>query len=204
MMVLPILLLSWLMMLLWVRERLPGRWGEVVLAGGLAVVTLNNFSASVGFVREQRAGDFLAVYRDGKWLPVIRMAEVLKQKVPADEKVLGPSGSVMSYFSGRHVLTQREILPRRGRVDEFPQIIADRNIPYAIFPATLYRDKEPAISRLMERGVMRVSKRVGEAGPMRLYRLRVVVPETDWQDLPKLSSSEIERTPTPRSDRKPK
>ena len=56
----------------------------------------------------------------------------------------------------------------------------------------------------MERGVLRVKKRIGEAGTMRLYRLRVVVPETDWQRLPKLSSAEVEKIPTPWWEKKPK
>jgi hypothetical protein len=204
-MVLPILLLAWLTMLMKLRDRLPGRWGEVLLGAGLAIVTLNNMTASVHFVREQRAGSrFLNEYRDGKWLPVIRMAEVIRRNVPAGETVLGPSGSVMSYLSGRHVITQRELLPRRGHVTEFPHIIAERKLEYAIFPAAVYRDKEPAIARLMERGVLRVKRRLGDVTGMRLYRVRTVVPETDWQRLPKLSSADVEKIPTPWWERKAK
>jgi hypothetical protein len=203
-MILPILLLGWLMMLVRLGRRLPGRWGDVLLGVGLGLVTLNNITASIHFVKEQRAGSkFLTEYRDGKWPPVIRMAELIRKKVPPGETVLGPSGSVLSYLSGRHVITQREVLPRRGHVNEFPKIIAERNIQFGIFPATLYRDKEPAIARLMERGVLRVKRRVGEATGMRLYRLRVLVPETDWQRLPKLSSAEVEKVPTPWWEKKP-
>jgi hypothetical protein len=126
------------------------------------------------------------------------MAEVIRRRVPAGETVLGPSGSVMSYLSGRHVITQREVLPARGHVNEFPKIFAERNIQFGIFPSSLYRDKEPAIARLMERGIFRVKRRIGDATGMRLYQMRVVVPtEPDWQRLPKMSSTQVEAIPTP-------
>ncbi|CAN5637189.1 hypothetical protein BH09PLA1_BH09PLA1_17770 [soil metagenome] len=203
-MILPILLLAWLTALMRIGQALPQQWGEMLLGAGLAVVTVNNMTASMHFVKEQRSTNFLETYRDGKWLPAIHMAKILQEKIPVGRSVLGPSGSVLSYLSGRHVMTQRELLPRRGHVAEFPAIIHDRQISYAIFPATLYRDKEPALARLMERGVLRVKKRIGDASGMRLYQLRVVVPESDWQRLPKLSSAEVEKIPPPRVEKKSK
>ena len=96
-MIVPILLLSWLTMLLKLSEKLPRRLGEVVLVLGLGLVTLNNITSSISFIKEQRAGErFLEVYKNGKWLPAIRMAKVVRERVPPGETVIGPSGSVMS------------------------------------------------------------------------------------------------------------
>jgi hypothetical protein len=209
-MILPVLMLAWLLLVGSASVRLPGRWGEVALVAGLAVVTLNNVSASVSFIREQRSVPFLETYRydrarkEGEWVRVVKMAELIRRHVPEGARVIGPSGSVLSYLSGRHVYTQRELLPRRGGVPDFPRMIADKAIEYAIFPAPLYRSKEPAMSRLMERGILRPDGGViGDAGGMRLARLRVIVPDVDWTQLPKLYGSQSRAKPKPAPASKP-
>jgi hypothetical protein len=201
-MILPMLLVAWLAMLVKLARKLPRPWDEVLLVGGLALVTLNNLSASVSFVKEQRSVPFLKHYKydrkvkTGEWMVSLQMAELIAKHLPPGARVIGPSGSVLSYVSGRHVYTQRELLPRRGHVQRFPQIIADKNIEYAIFPAPHYRQKEPAVARLMERGVLRpAGPTIAEVAEMRLARLRVLVPEGDWQKLPKLYGSEVLHTP---------
>jgi hypothetical protein len=202
-MVMPILLLAWLRLLVEIARRLPSRWGEVAVGVGLALVVANNVSRSIAFIKEQRSAPFLDHYKSGKWLPAYRMAMLIRQRVPGGESVLGPSGSVVSYLSGRHVWSQREIVPRRGHVSEFPRLLYDKHIAYAVFPATLYKDKEPAIRRMMERGIMRAGKhRIAETGDWRLHRLYVHVPPADWTKLPKLPGMQYEKRPATRPVKK--
>lgn len=198
-MVTPILLLAWLRLLVAIARQVPARWGEVALGLGLVLVVANNFSRSIAFIKEQRSTPFLEHYKSGKWMPAYRMAMLIRQRLPEGESVLGPSGSVMSYLSGRHVWSQREIVPRRGHVAEFPRLLYDKHIGYAIFPSTLYKDKEPAIRRMMERGIMRAGRhRIAESGDWRLHRMYVHVPPGDWTKLPKLAGMQYEKRPTTR------
>ncbi len=185
-MVMPILLLGWLMLWIMLARKLPPIWSDVVLATGLGLMTLNNMSASIGFVREQRSSSFLANYHKGKWLGAVRMATLIKAKVLPGESVIGPSGSVISFLSGRHVYSQRELFPPHAKVEQFPRILAEKKIKYAVFPAPFYRDKEPAMSRLMERGILRPVRRIGEAAGMRLSTMRVFVPPGNWEKQKKI------------------
>lgn len=189
-MVVPVLSLAWLTLLVAIAKRVGPRAGVAVLGVGMALVTLNNISASVAFVKEQRARNFLETYKNGKWLSTVRMAGIIQRSVSPYQTVLGPSGSVLSYLSGRHVWTQREILPRRGGVPDFPRFVRDKRIQYAIFPASLYQAKEPAIARMMERGVMTPTRWVGEVRGIRLMEMKVNVPPGDWLKLKKLKSRE--------------
>jgi hypothetical protein len=130
------------------------------------------------------------------------MAELIKARVKPNETVLGPSGSILSFLSGRHVYTRREVLPRRGHVSSFPRIFHNKRITYAVFPGTWYRDKEPAIAHLMDRGVLRPGPRVGEVDGMRLAQLRVYVPKGDWTKLPRVTATTQPAT-QPRKRKRP-
>ena len=183
-MVLPVLMLGWVVMLCAAGRRLPRIWGEVLLAGGLALVTLNNLSASVHFFIEQHRGDHLAYYEHGEYVPMLQMCERIRLKVRPDQKVVGPSGSIMSVFSGVHVLTQREIIPR-GDGPFVPGAVAETGIDYFVCPGVLYRSKEPVLARLMDRRLIMPVKVVSQVSPgMYLAIAKVIVPSTDWRKLP--------------------
>jgi hypothetical protein len=203
-MVMPILLLAWLKLLMTIAQRVPQRWGELFLGIGLAIVVGNNFSRSINFVKEQRSRPFLEHYKSGKWLPAYRMAMLIRERLPEGAAVLGPSGSVMSYLSDHHVYSQREIVPTRGHVLEFPRLLYDKHIAYAVFPSSLYKDKEPAIRRLMERGIMRAGRsRVAETNGWRLHRLYVHVPAGDWTKIAKGAGIQYLDRPTTRPAKRP-
>jgi hypothetical protein len=183
-MVLPALLLGWLSLFVSLARRLPRFWGEVVLGAGLAIVAGNNFTASVGFIVEQRRSDFLAHYKKGGYVPVLDMAQAIRQHVGPGQKVLGPSGSIMSVFSGVHVYTQREALPN-GEGPRTPEALARQKFDFAVFPAALYRAKEPLMARLMTKRIITPIKRVAGSEKMYLASVKVTVPETDWRRLPR-------------------
>jgi hypothetical protein len=184
-MVLPMMLLGWLLMLLAIVRRLPHRWGTVVLFLGLALVTCNNLTAAIGFIREQRSRPFLAHYKGGKYVQLLKMCDVVRQQVSEQDRVLGPLASLMSYVSGRTVLSQREVLAG-GPVPAYPQLMADAQIGYAVFPGRAYRAKEPYISKLMEKNVIYPAKKLAWVDDWYLARIRVRVPRVpDWRDLPK-------------------
>jgi hypothetical protein len=183
-MVLPMLLLGWLLMLVELVKRLPAFWGTVALAVGLGLVTCNNISAMVSFVKEQRSPHFLRAYKDGKYIPVLGMCDVMIANLPRDARVLGPSASIMSYVTGIHVFSQREILGRANAI-RYPKAIRDAHINYAVLPAKVYHAKERMTERLMERGLPVPVSRVGGGGGMHLWRVRPYVPPGDWRTLPK-------------------
>jgi hypothetical protein len=132
------------------------------------------------------------------------MAMLIRDRLPEGATVLGPSGSVMSYLSGHHVYSQREIVPTRGHVPEFPRMLYDKHIAYGVFPSSLYKDKEPAIRRLMERGIMRAAHhRIAETSGWRLHRLYVHVPGGDWTKIPKGPGIQYEVRPTTRPTMRP-
>jgi hypothetical protein len=183
MMVLPIFLLGWLVMTCALAARLSRKWGELVLLASLALVTLNNLSASVSFFVEQRSSNFLKAHRKGEFVPVLAMCEQIRKHVKHDQKVIGPSGAVMSVFSGRHVLTQREFCPN-GPSSSNPRELQKAKVSYAVFPPNLYEKKEPVIAGLMRKRILAARTRVATVGKsMRLATVKVTVPDKDWRKL---------------------
>jgi hypothetical protein len=157
----------------------------VVLGAGLTIVTANNLSADVGFVREQRSRPFVRKYEHGKYVPVLATADLIRRRVDDHERVLAPLAPVMSYVSGRQVVSQREILGRTYLAN-YPQALLEARLHYAVFPASAYRVKEPFVARLMERNIIFPIKKIGWADGWYLARVRVRVPNvTDWRELPK-------------------
>jgi hypothetical protein len=189
-MVLPALLVAWVLVLCTVAVRLPTVWGEILLLAGLSLVTILNIAKITPFVLEQRAMPFYEKYRDGKFVTAVEMAKLIREKVEPGKKTLGPSATLMTYLSGRLVVTDRDILPAKKSPMHWPEAVAKAHIDYAVFPSREYRDKDEAIARLMERGLIRAGNTLGTlaAGKMYLAEIHVRVPEGDWRKLPLLSS----------------
>jgi hypothetical protein len=140
----------------------------------------------VGFVVEQRRTPFIEKYEHGKYVPLLKMCDLIRARVGPDERVLAPMAPMMTYITGRQVLSQREVLPRRGSVLQYPQALFDARLNYAVFPAALYRVKEPFVARLMERNLLYSFRKIGQVSDScYLSRVRVRVPPGDWRDLPK-------------------
>jgi hypothetical protein len=184
MMVLPTLLLGWLAMLCAIARRTSRLWGEIILVVGLAIVTLNNLSASVGFFIEQHRSDFITHYKKGGYVKELEMCEVIRQHVRPDQRVLGPSGPIMSVFTGVHVYMQREIMPRGQNVHS-PELVAAKHLDYCVTPGMIYHDKDPTIAHMFRVRVLVPIKMIASTSAgWHLMTLRVVVPPTDWRKLP--------------------
>lgn len=181
--ILPPLLLGWLFSVCWLARRMPGRWPEIVLAIGLALVTLNNLSRSVRLVIEQRSSNFFKAYKGGDYLPTLEWAAKIRKSVRPDQNVLGPWGNILSVLTGRHVFTQRELLPH-GKSLHNPFEVKQANLAVGIFPSDWYRRKDPVIAQLMEKRVISPF-RLLDHGPKNSYLATVVVtlPPSDWRTL---------------------
>ncbi len=204
MMVLPVLMLGWLTMFCEVAKRLPPVWGEIVLIFGLALVTCNNLSRSVRFINEQHHPYTAKIYKNGEYAGVLEMCEQIRTHVPIDKKVLGPSGAIMSVLTGRHVVTQREIIPSGGGDLHTPERMARAKLDYIVLPGKLYRSKEPVIAALITKRV------IGAAGPyiaktskMALALIKVTAPPGDWRRIPRrfrhVRGAALAAAPSPRS-----
>jgi hypothetical protein len=183
-MILPMMLLGWLLLLIEIARRLPARTGAVLLGLGLGLVTATNITGSIGFVREQRRGEFIEEFKRGKYVALLKMSDLIRARVGEDERVLGPLAPILTYVSGRQVLSQREVLPR-GSVLSYPQALFDARLNYAVFPSSIYRVKEPVIARLMERNLLYSIRKIGSADEWYLGRVRVRIPPGDWRELPR-------------------
>ena len=104
--------------------------------------------------------------------------------MPIDGNVLGPSGSVLSYLSGRHVWTQRELFAHKHEVD-YPNRLEELNFVAGVFPARLYWDKEPTIARLMQKRVIVAVHELFGTEKLSLANVEIRVPATDWRQIPK-------------------
>jgi hypothetical protein len=189
-MVLPALLVAWVLVLCTVAVRVPAVWGEIILLAGLGLVTVLNLAKITPFIIEQRSMPFYEKYRDGKFVEPMQMAKLIKEKVPPGKKTLGPASTLMTYLSGRVVVTDRDILPAKKTPMHWPEAVAKAHIDYVVFPSREYRDKDEAIARLMERGIIRAGNVIGtlNSGKWYLAEIHVRVPEGDWRKLPLLST----------------
>src|SRR5439155_19957334 len=126
-MIMPFLLLGSLVMLTRLTDRIPGGWGDLILLAWMGMVTGTNIGRIVPFVAGQHcvglsasSQSFYAKYREGIWLPVIHLAEVIRQRVPPGQTVISPSPPVVAYLSDRQVLMTRELLPLRKSARRYP------------------------------------------------------------------------------------
>jgi hypothetical protein len=172
---------------------LPARWGTFALGLGLALVTLNNLSAVVPFVIEQRASNFLAEYKHGKCIADLRMADLMLSRVQRDGRVLAPSATILSYITGLSVYGEREVLGHLGPI-HYPQALSNAGIRYAVLPARAYRDKDMTSAHLIARGLIVPERNLGRLNNGNwLARVRVIVPTGDWRELPRKESSQRQR-----------
>ncbi|MBV8780045.1 MAG: glycosyltransferase family 39 protein [Phycisphaerae bacterium] len=188
-MVLPLLALGWMLMLDGLLRIAPGKWGTLLFCGLTLLVEGNNIAHDVPIIIEQRSHPFLEHYRRGEYVPLIALAEQIRQQLPVNANVLGPSASVLSYLSGRHVWSQREIFDPdarpRVKILDYPHHMADLHFDAAVFPARLYWDKEPTIARLMDRRLVVATKTLYSSERLLLSTVEIRIPPGDWRALPK-------------------
>jgi hypothetical protein len=152
MMILPILWAGWIVGLAkgardWFRSA-GGRTAWISI--GVGVVFVGNAIHIGKFVVEQRSPDFLATYNHGRYLPVRQLADVVQANVASDETVITPFGRVVQYWSGRHVLQRRDLLPFPGAGEaDWMLHLAELDVPWMLFPHEAYRHKDRELFRLV-------------------------------------------------------
>jgi hypothetical protein len=183
-MVLPMLLLGWLALLCAIARRTSQKWGEIILVLGLSIVTLNNLSASIGFFIEQHRSDFITHYKKGGYLDELQMCEAIRQHVQPGQRVLGPSGPIMSILTGVHVYVQREIMPR-GQSVHSPEQVAAIHFDYVVSPGRIYHEKDPLIARMFRVHLISPIRLIASTpAGWHLSTIQVTIPPTDWRKLP--------------------
>ena len=183
-MVLPLLWVAWLLALLWVARRVPAWASGGVLDGGILLVWILNIGPAYSYLSEQRAADFLASYNEGQAIELRQAADLIRRVVPPGGRVVGPYGSILTYYSGRDVEGDAALL-RRGRARDLPATVAAFDPAAMVAPGKWYRDKDPLVRRMITRGVLRPGETIA-AGPGPGYLTLPVlrVPPGDWQSLP--------------------
>jgi hypothetical protein len=203
--VLPLLLLSWLLLVLEVARRLPERWAGVPVLVGVLLVVIPNLARSTREIANQR---YRNVGGRVTWGDEIAMADWIREVVPPDARVLAPTGApIMAYFSGRDVLSYTELLPRGDDKDPrtYPQHLVDARVRYAIFPSRLYDGGHGIVKELMDKGVIIPVERIGrveaaDRSSLILARVEINATEWDWRrnEPTELADAEVLRQPTPR------
>src|SRR5207248_11724108 len=109
-MILPLLILTSLLLTTRLTERVPGGYADLILLAVLGTIVGMNIAKIVPLVREQHSvsladnsSNFYKEYRHGKFLPVMTLADVVKEKVKPDEQIITPSATIVQYLSGRRV-----------------------------------------------------------------------------------------------------
>jgi 4-amino-4-deoxy-L-arabinose transferase-like glycosyltransferase len=186
-MVLPFLALGWLVMVRGVAEWFGGKWCDMIFLVGFGFVIGMNLAKIAPFVIEQERVPFWEPgmrfydhYRGGKFLPVIKLSQIVKDNVPPGVKVITPSAQIVRYLTGREVMMERELISSKKNVRLYPALLAREGIRFAAFPARFY-DKEPMLAQLMRHGVIVPGHRVDTIGDMRFSYASIFIPPGDWQ-----------------------
>jgi hypothetical protein len=199
-MVAPFLLLGWVVGFFTFTSKLPGGWGDLLLLGALLPVAIVNMTKVVPLTIEQQrvpvwASDraFYAKYRGGEFVPIIDVANVVREHTTPTDKTLAPSAPVVAYLSDRQVLRQRELLPLKRNVSKLPEYLAKAKPDYVVLPWRYYRDKDPEIARLIQRRVIVADKKLARVDGLTLARARIVIRHRDWRagPAPKTSSASL-------------
>lgn len=186
-MVLPTLWLGYLLILLFLTQKLPAKYRDWTLFAMISLANFQNIAGLTALVHEQHVGNFMDQYRDGNYRKYIAMAELIRQRVPQDAVVIGPHGNVLAYFSGRNVRSGRLMGLEWGAVTRYPKIVAKHNPTYLVGPSNQLGTKDKTLESMVEAGVIRPTSFIGKIadpqGMLWLTTCEVVVPESDWRKL---------------------
>jgi hypothetical protein len=126
-MVLPMLLVEWALLAhalaRWLNPLIPWRftpdWAMLVVLGFATVIQA---ALTVNLVLEQHGRsyrnhfqrtEFLASYRNGDFVPLIRLAEAIRLHVPPNRRILGPEARITSFLSGRYVYDSSDLFANK-------------------------------------------------------------------------------------------
>ena len=182
-MVLPMLWLAYVLMLARLVRKLPQKWATIILFAAFSLGNFLNLAGVAKYVYEQRHGNFLAYYKKGDYVDVIRMAGLIRQHVAPGERVIGPYASILTYYSGRTVMGGKELLALQP-MTQYPRIMQDFGAAYLVGPSRRYYDKDMQLYRMLDRQVVRPGALVAKSQDMWLARAEVIDPPLDWRELP--------------------
>jgi hypothetical protein len=101
--ILPLLVVSWWNLLLWINTRLPRRVGNWAFMLLLLLGTMLNIAQVGAFIVHQRARPFLADYQGGEFQPFVQMAREIPGFATDQDVILCPTklARIMSYLADR-------------------------------------------------------------------------------------------------------
>jgi hypothetical protein len=182
-MILPILWLGWILLASHLVRPLREPWRNVALGALLLLGLGPNLGGVATFVVEQRRSDFLTHYRDGQFVPMVALAEQIRDHVPPGARVVGPYATVLTYFSGRRVEGADQLFLDKAPV-HYLQLVQQFDPHYAVFPTNLYRAKDARLVQLFDRKLLVPLEVIAQDGETYLARVQIREVEGDWRDLP--------------------
>jgi hypothetical protein len=192
-MVLPLMMLAYVLMSAAIARRLGRKWAETAFIATVALFVIPNIVEYGAFVYQQHWAD---PGLRKKWKDQIVAAQMLKDFVPEDARVIGPQAPIIAYLSGRPVYMQKELFNVRENPINYPKRIAAKGIEYMILPATRYNHSEPIMAQLVEKGVIVPTARVMRDEGLTLAMVDIVVPPEgkDWRKNPKANHEWVTTT----------
>lgn len=145
----------------WIGRLIPWRFTpDWVMLIGLGFATVINAGQTVNLILEQHgreiivgkskhphhailsallAGNwqveqrpFLEIYRGGKMLPVVRVADELRKIVPSHQRILAPEPRILTFLSGRPVFDTVELLARKPG-NAWEAVLKARHLHYCVW-----------------------------------------------------------------------
>jgi hypothetical protein len=158
-------------------------WGERLFIVAVGMLLVPNIVRHVAFIYEQHWDD---PGLRKKWADPIIAAQMVKDFVPEDARIIGPQAPIIAYLSGRSVYMQKELFSAHENPINYPKRVAAKGIEYMILPATKYNHSEPIMAQLVERGVIVPTARVTRDSGLTLAMVDIVVPPEgkDWRTNP--------------------
>jgi hypothetical protein len=192
-MVLPTLWLGYVLVLVRILRSLSQRQIDFAL---FVMFSLANFPnlGGLGLIYEQhQPGPFIEHYHRGEYVRWKAMAEVIRKHVPPETCVVGPRANLLTYLSGRCVLSGRLMGFEINGVTKYPALVAAHKPAFVVGPLVDYRYSDDPVHRLLDKGVLRpqvlVDRVIDRPGTpeemiMWLATLEVIAPAPDWRSFP--------------------
>ena len=109
-MVLPTLWLGYVLAILLLTARARPVVRDLALFALFSVANVQNIGGAIKLCIEQHSTrSFVATYKRGSYEPLIRLAGVLRKNMGPADRAIGPSGQILSYFSGRAVFERASL-----------------------------------------------------------------------------------------------
>lgn len=184
-MVLPTLWLGYVLILLVILQKCSTLRRDVLLFFFFSLANfMNGGTIVMSFIPEQHNRDFLKSYRHGAYVPIVKLANALHDRMQPGDNAIGPVGQVLSFLSGRNVLNGKLLGFETQGITKHPALVAAADPKFLVGPVSLYDNKDPAIYRLLTHGVIVPGILLEKIDDMWISRVSIKVPTTDWRNLP--------------------